>query len=391
MKTRMPSILALVAVCFLLAGCAASNDPLPWASITGKTLAEDMAGEDFFFQIPIDQAALDEQMPIKLYTSGAVQSGRLTVELRDPQGQPVWNPSFEGPFNADGEVIPEQTGTYTLGITWAASTSATLNLAWNSIALTPRVLVSGVGMLAVAIAFSIYVFRRGAGWRMFLLGASAWIITVAVKILLAAVLNQPVTTALYDPQNLWSLRSILYYLYVGLMTGVTEVLLTWLFLRNTRFGQAALPQALGFSIGFGAFEAALLGAASLASAITALANPGLVASAMGSLAQLDNPLYSLGPVAERLAVVLAHLLCNLLLFYGARRAQSRWFWAAFWFKSLLDALAGFAQLWGVESVAKLWTIEAILLVFGFIAWLGWRWLEPRFAEPPAREHPLPAP
>jgi uncharacterized membrane protein YhfC len=237
--------------------------------------------------------------------------------------------------------------------------------------VSPLILVSGAGMLLVSIAFIIYALRRGATWGYMGLGALVWIVTVAIKFAIAIPLNPLVYNALYDPTSLWAPGSLLLYVYIGSLTGLTEVLLAWLLLRYTRLGRVAWNKVLAFGIGFGAFEALLLGLSSLASSLAVLFVPGSIpAEAMGAYVLASNPLYGLGPVVERFSAILVHLVCNALLFYGVATKQPRWFWISFAFKSLLDTVAAFAQFWGVETIAKLWTIEAIILVLGLISWWG---------------------
>jgi uncharacterized membrane protein YhfC len=237
--------------------------------------------------------------------------------------------------------------------------------------LSPGILLSGSAMVAVSIAFVVFALRRGGTWRYLGLGALAWLVTVAVKFLIAIPINPVVYTALYVPNLLWAPGSILFYVYVGLLTGLTEVLLSWLLLRYTRLGRVPWAKALAFGIGFGAFEAALLGFSSLASSISALAAPQLIPeAAMNSIRMLNDPIFALAPVAERFGTILVHVLCNVLLFYGVASGQARWLWVSFAYKSLLDTVAGFAQFWGVETLPKIWTIEALILIFGFVAWWG---------------------
>jgi hypothetical protein len=81
-------------------------------------------------------------------------------------------------------------------------------------------------------------------------------------------------------------------------------------------------------------------------------------------------LYGLAPVAERFGTILVHVFCNALLFYGVASGKARWMWVSFVYKSLLDTIAGFAQFWGVETLPKIWAIEALILIFGFVAWWG---------------------
>lgn len=376
MRTLWSRVLTALAACVLLAGC---SDPyIPWASISGRTIETEGSGEEVLFTIEVDQAMIDRGKPVKLNTSGTVQSGELKVELRDPQGQAIWNPRFNGEFNANASYTLDQIGTYSLAAAWDGPVSATYNLSWNSITLTPAILLPGVGMILVAVGFAVYSLRRGSGWKYMALGALAWSVTVAIKFMLAIPLNPVVYRALYTEGSLWSPGALLFYAYVGLMTGVTEVLLTWLWIRYTRIGRAAWPQVLGFAVGFGAFEALLLGLLSLSGSLTALLSPDQVATTIGSFAQANNPIYGLAPVVERFATILVHVVCNVLLFYGALKGQSRWFWYAFVYKSALDAVAGFAQMWGVETVSKLWTIEAYVLVLGLIAWVWTARLKQRY-------------
>jgi uncharacterized membrane protein YhfC len=239
--------------------------------------------------------------------------------------------------------------------------------------ITPNALLAGIGMIVVSIAFTIYALRRGGGWGYFGLGALAWTVTVAVKFMIAIPVNPNLYKAIFNPDALWAPGSILFYVYVGLMTGVTEVLMTWLLLRYTRLGKVPFNKALVFAVGFGVFEALLLGLSSLGTTTAAIISPqSLPEEALKSLSVLNDPLYALGPVAERFGTILVHTVCNLLLFFGVMTGKWRWMWVSFAHKSLLDAMAGFAQFWGVETVGKLWTIEAIVLLFGFISWWGIR-------------------
>ena len=145
----------------------------------------------------------------------------------------------------------------------------------------------------------------------------------------------------------WATTSLVYDAYAGMLTGVTEVLMTWLLLSKTRLGHAPWRNALAFGVGFGVFEALLLGLSSLAVTATALFAPAsLPAEAMNAIARSNDILYALAPATERTAVIFVHIFCNALLFYGVMRGQVRWMWVSFVYKSLLDSVAGFAQAVG---------------------------------------------
>lgn len=397
MKASLKLFALILLAGWLLSGCAAAdNTAQRWATISGSEIDKTVSGEELFFHVPVEQDMLDNQTSIIIQTDGQVHSGALQFVLLDPEDEILWTSGTisTGDFSIKERVHPMQTGLHKLGLVWDGPVTAAYNLSWQGFVFTPAILVPGAGMVLVAAAFVVYSLRRGSGWRYMVLGALAWLVTVAVKFTIAIPLNPLVNQALaisspYTEGQLWSPGNLLYYLYVGAMTGVTEVLLTWLLLRYTRLGQVGWTKALGFGIGFGAFEALLLGLLALPGAVISLLSPWPAAASLPALAQTNNILYGLAPVSERFAVILAHLLCNVLLFYGVVKGQSRWFWASFAFKTLLDSVAGFAQVWGIGTIAKLWTIEAVILVMGLAA-LWWtlrirdRYPEPReaAAQPP---------
>jgi hypothetical protein len=79
----------------------------------------------------------------------------------------------------------------------------------------------------------------------------------------------------------------------------------------------------------------------------------------------------LAPVVERLAVIFAHIYACVLIFYAIARGETKWAWLAILYKTLLDTPATFASFWGVVgSASKIWTIEAILVIFGLIGLWG---------------------
>jgi uncharacterized membrane protein YhfC len=228
-------------------------------------------------------------------------------------------------------------------------------------------------MTLAAIAFVIFALRRGGTWGYLGLGALVWLVTMAVKFAIAFTVSPVVVRAAGAPGNL------LLYFYEGSLTGLTEVLLTWLLLHHKRLVRAPWGKVLAFGVGFGAFEALLLGLASLAAMLAGLLMPqSLNAQTMATLARSSDLLYGLVPVAERLAVIFVHIFCNVLLFYSVMRRQVRWMWVAFIYKSLLDTVAAFAQAWGVETAGRVWTIEACIIVFGVVACWGVRKVGQRY-------------
>ena len=247
--------------------------------------------------------------------------------------------------------------------------------------LTPIVLVGGIGMILVAVGFVVYAAIKHLGWKYLGLGALAWLVTVIVKFVWAIPLNSRVNSALTAAIP-GALGNGIFDLYVGLLTGFTEVAIVWLVMRYTRLGKVAWERALAFGIGFGAIEALLLGLGSFVTMLTALLMPQVIPSAtLLQLAVANNILVTLAPIGERFFTVWVHVFCNVLIFFAVAKNQVRWFWLSFWFKSLIDAVAAYAQTSNaLASVEGIWAIEAVVIAWGVLGWLGTNWVKSRYAE-----------
>jgi uncharacterized membrane protein YhfC len=251
------------------------------------------------------------------------------------------------------------------------------------------IILPDIAVIAISVAFIIFARRRNGPWSYLRLGALLWAVTVGIKFLVAIPLNPLVYQVLYIPNALFALGSILFYIYVGSLTGLTEVLLTWLLLRYTRLGVVPWAKALAFGVGFGAFEALFLGFSNLATNISALIASEPIPDAMLSgLLLLNNPLYSFAPVIERFGTIFVHIFCGVLLFYGVASGQVRWFWLSFAYKSLLDTIVTFAQFWGTGTLLKLWAIVALIMAFGCLAWWGTYQISRRFHQTQTTNHGL---
>ncbi len=382
---RIRSIAFALSICLLLTvlllGCSrASNGPASvtlGASMNGPVFERTAAGRDFPFTVTVAQAA----DPIGIDARGTLVSGRVRVQLLDADEQPVWQQlvTAPGPFVINTVVRPSQAGAYQLGWQWDEPLVINnYSLEWKpgpiaAAGLTPLMLLGPLGMLAVAAAFILYAVRRTHDWRYLIFGGLCWAVTVALKVVWAIAGN----LAVYRILRPLPLGDWLYYLHIGLLTGVCEVALVWLLLRSTGLGQVAWPRVLAFGIGFGALEALLLALGSLSSVLALVLAPQLVPPSLGaSLAGVQGLINSVAAGWERFFVVLVHLFSNALLFYGVQRRQQRWFWLAFVFKSLMDAVAAWGQVTGLD-VPKTLFIEAIIAVWGLLAWRGARWVKAR--------------
>ena len=248
--------------------------------------------------------------------------------------------------------------------------------------VTALALIQGAGMVLVALGFIIYALVKRLGFGYLALGALGWIVTVAVKFAIALPLNAAVLDALNEGSLPAFVSGPLSWIYIGVLTGLTEVLITYVVLRYTRLGKVIWERVLSFGIGFGAFEALLLGIGPLLSVLAAILAPAtLPVEALSSLTLLNNPLYGFAGVWERFFTILIHIFSNALIFYAVLRREPKWFWLAFAYKSGLDTVAGYAQLSGnLTSPGFIWIIEAFVAVMGILGWVGTRWIGKRYRE-----------
>lgn len=383
-KTTYALLTITILLSVLLTACSAQEQPIEdnGGFITGINLDESTAGKTEYFSIDVAQ----DNDPIGIDFRGTLKKGELIVQITDSEGISVFERTVSEQQFKINEVVSLPAGKYQLAVAWSAATKGSYNVHWQPgqvdiPILTPLIFLPGVGMTLVGIIFIIYGVRRG-GWKYCLLGAGFWTGTVVIKFVWAILLNSGIYQ--FVTKEIAGLPGqLLFSLYVGLLTGFTEVLITWLVLRYTKLGQVVWQRALAFSVGFGAFEALLLGLVGIIGMVTGFFIPDQIAvSDLRSLARANELIYDLAPILERFFTVWVHTLCNVLLFYGAIRKQGRWFWMSFIFKSAIDTAAGYAQISGqLESLAFLWLIEAIVAVFGIIGWWGVRRIQARYQFP----------
>lgn len=379
-RTMLVAVLLSLCALWLLNACTATPATTAveaGASMNGPVYERTTAGRDF----PFTATTVHPGDPIGIDARGDLVAGSLRVQLLDAAGQPVWQQLVitPGPFAINTIVRPAEAGAYQLGWQWDEPlVIKNYALQWKpgaiaTVSPTPLLLLGPLGMLAVALGFIIYAIRRTRDWRYLLFGGACWAVSVALKIAWAVAANAAIYRALHPlPLGDW-----LFYLYVGALTGIFEVAPVWLLLRFTRFGQVAWPRALAFGIGFGAVEALLLGLISLANVLTILVAPELAPSSLSaSVTGVQGLVNGLAAGWERFFTVLVHLVANVLLFYGVLRRQWRWFWLAFAVKTLLDVVAAWGQITGLDAPKTL-LIEAFIAVCGSLAWRGVRWVQAR--------------
>jgi uncharacterized membrane protein YhfC len=361
-------------VLLLLTACTATSPvqrPQGNSSITGSQLFHPSGPGDWYpFQLTASRAG--DLLGVAF--RGTVITGPVHVRVMDSAGHVLWQETAaKGTFNINHTLSVPTPGVYRAGIAWDGPVKVNYSLFYAprqipALAVSPVALIGGLGMLLVALGFVAYAASRHLGWRFLGLGALVWIITVALKFAWAIPINPAIYAAMQGLPP--PLLSTLFNLYVGALTGIFEVGLTWLLLRYTRLGRVTWSRALAFGIGFGVVEALLLGLGNLSVVISILILPDAFAPELiEQVAAGNDPLRSLAPVWERFFFMWVHITANVALFYAVARRRSGWFWLAFLYKTLIDALASWGGVWATSSLAGLWTIEGISALWGAAGWL----------------------
>jgi uncharacterized membrane protein YhfC len=233
-------------------------------------------------------------------------------------------------------------------------------------------LLAGLGMTLVGLGFLIFSRMRRLEWFDLGVGAMTWVVAVFLKFIFSVLFNGTVYQNLLGSATLLSFQGLVFVVYFGCLTGIFEVLLVYLFVRFSKVDETEWKTALAFGIGFGGVEALVFGVSSFMGVVSAIfgAN-GLSLSALESMSLSNNPLFYTAPISERFFTVLIHICATLLIFYAVYRNQQKWMWLAFVYKTLIDALGAYAQFAGLTtSLGALWMVEAVVMVFGILGWIG---------------------
>ena len=221
-------------------------------------------------------------------------------------------------------------------------------------------LASAIAMMLVAIV-SVWFWRQRTGvpWRWFWVGAALWAVAVAAKFAIAIPLNGPLLTGLKSSLPYWAYLTV-GSIYGGGLTGITEVLFTFIAALVWPRMAATAPRAVAVGVGAGAFEAALLAIA--AAAGTLIAGVG-TATWLGALV----------PAIERLIAILCHVASRVLALMAV--ASRRWvlFCYGFLLLSGIDAVAMYLHLSGQLNTMSFWTMEAMIAPFGLVSIPITRW------------------
>jgi uncharacterized membrane protein YhfC len=216
-------------------------------------------------------------------------------------------------------------------------------------------LVPGILAMTIALASAAYWrrrFRTSLGLQV--LGGAGWLVSVAAKLAWALPTNEAVHRVL--GRMFGSGAEPIWWLYLGLLTGVFEVGATLLIVRSTRLRRVDRPEAVSFGIGFGAAEALALALVAMLPVLVLVLAPALLPPATkATLLRMYAGPITVGTMVtlpvERASALVFHTVSCALVIHGFRVGRpGTWFAVAFLYKSAVDAVAAWAVVsWGVTA------------------------------------------
>jgi uncharacterized membrane protein YhfC len=232
-------------------------------------------------------------------------------------------------------------------------------------------------------------------WRMrekvssewFLFGGVVWALAIAAKVAMDLTISNALARWLADRYELASL-AIIWGLVVGLRTGYLECGFTYIACIKSRLKKANFVSAVAFGIGFGAVEAMVLGFTSLINILALIFSPELINLVPPQQRELLIQQFSMGlaiipaPIIERFFTLMAHIFSAILIIYAVQVGKAEYFLASFAYKSLLDGMIPWLNRnVGIGSLQGIYTIETIVIIYGFVGLMGTLVIGRRFGKP----------
>ncbi|MEM2905262.1 MAG: YhfC family glutamic-type intramembrane protease [Candidatus Bathyarchaeia archaeon] len=252
--------------------------------------------------------------------------------------------------------------------------------------VSPLLLFSGVGMVSVGLLAWIWWAPR-ARFRFFLYGGLLWAAAIAVKLVMDLTVTQPFSQQLSTAVGQGLLASVTLGLYVGLRTGLLECGFPYVAALMTRLREAAWREVFAVGLGFGAFEAVLLGVQSLLNVATIMLNPSVLDSLPPGQREAVVRQLSYGaavvpaPILERAFTLVAHLFATVLAVYAAKASKLSLLAASILYKTVLDGpIPIFGYVVPERGLLELYLIEAYLGALALVAALGLFWFRKRSVD-----------
>ena len=146
-----------------------------------------------------------------------------------------------------------------------------------------------------------------------------------------------------------------------------------------------MESGCGFGIGFGGFEAMVIGFISFLNLLLFFLIPEIMSSLPTELqmlvqAQLNvDTLFIFPAIIERIAVIFTHVFASVLVVLAVNSKKSKYFWYSFAYKAVLDGMIpALLIIIGLDSLLSTYLIEIPVIVMAVIGYFGLRLLKPRF-------------
>jgi len=156
------------------------------------------------------------------------------------------------------------------------------------------------------------------------------------------VMDLTVTAYLYEGVYAYGAMALMITagLYLGLRTGLFESGLTYIAGRKLgSLKKIKLNEAIAFGIGFGAFEAIILGLSGFFSLLVLVMYPSLAARSRPASSWPGQPYHSRGAaIMERLFVIFIHIFASLLVFYSIAKKKIIYLVYSILFKAAVDGM-----------------------------------------------------
>ncbi len=236
-------------------------------------------------------------------------------------------------------------------------------------------LVPALGMMIVAGAAVVYwrrLSRLPIKW--FWVGAGLWTVAVILKVICALLTNKAVLGFMKERFS-YSLLVFSGGLFIGIQSSLFEIGLTVIAVLIWRQLGRDAERAIGVGVGAGAFEAFLLGIASLIGILVMLAGlPGTekAREAIEAVAKMSPLFWLLGP-AERIIAILCHTSSRALVLLGITNRKPMMVFWGFLIFTLLDGIAGAVHVSGKIGQISMWWIELAILPLALVSIPILRW------------------
>jgi uncharacterized membrane protein YhfC len=231
----------------------------------------------------------------------------------------------------------------------------------NSAAILPSLSMLFVGLAVLLLWKNKFKTKT----KIILWGAIAWVASILVKSAVSILLNQSLYNTLMPVEPY---GPIIFYIYIGLLTGIFEIFIPmYIILRKRGLLQALGDRnsQLGFGITFGCTEAVILGIVGMLS-FAMVASLGVDApAAVSDLYSKSTSVYLVNSFysgLERLLAIVIHVFSTMLIFFYIFRKKILYLASAIIYKTFVDGVTAFFLLSPI-----VFTLEVVEAFFGVIA------------------------